>query len=136
MKFQVVTRLRQVVTKPILIIDDEPIVREAIRDWLKDTGYQVATAESDEEAFELIKEQDFSVMVLDIRWPGKTGLIPLKEMKAVKPRVKFIVMTAYPSPEVAVEAMKLGAVDYLVKPITPDDLERVVRETLLKSESE
>jgi len=124
------------VRKPILVVDDEPIVRESIRNWLKDAGYQVATAESDEEAFELIKEQHFSVMVLDIKWPGKAGLMPLKEMKAMKPQVKFIVMTAYPSPEVAVEAMKLGAVDYLIKPVVPDDLERLIRETLPKCENE
>ena len=122
--------------KSVLILDDEPVVGESIRNWLKEAGYQVAAAESDEKAFELMKEHDFSVMVLDMRWPGKSGLMVLKEMKAVKPQVKFIVMTAYPSPEVAVEAMKLGAVDYLVKPITPDDLERLIRETLLNCESE
>ena len=122
--------------KSVLILDDEPVVGESIRNWLKKAGYQVAAAESDEKAFELMKEHDFNVMVLDMRWPGKSGLMVLKEMKAVKPQVKFIVMTAYPSPEVAVEAMKLGAVDYLIKPITPDDLERLIRETLLNCESE
>ena len=122
--------------KSVLILDDEPIVGESIRNWLKEAGYQVAAAESDEKAFELMKEHDFSVMVLDMRWPGESGLMVLKEMRAVKPQVKFIVMTAYPSPEVAVEAMKLGAVDYLIKPITPDNLERLIRETLLNCESE
>ena len=122
--------------KPILIVDDEPIVRESIRDWLKEAGYQVATAESGEEALELIEKQDFSVMVLDIRLPGKTGITVLKEVKALKPEIKSIVITAYPSADLADEAMKLGAVDYLIKPIAPDDLERLVRETLLKCESQ
>ena len=121
--------------KPILIVDDEPIVRESIRDWLKEAGYQVATAESGEEALELIEKQDFSVMVLDIRLPGKTGITVLKEVKALKPEIKSIVITAYPTAELMAEAMKLGAVDYLVKPIAPDDLERLIRETLLKCES-
>jgi len=124
------------VGNPILIVEDEPIVQKSIRNWLKEAGFQVATAESDEQAFKLIKERDFSVMVLDIRWPGKSGLTLLREMKAVKPQTKFIVMTAYPSPEVAVEAMKLGAVDYLIKPVVPGDLEKLIRETLLKYESE
>lgn len=124
-----VRRLRQTARKLILIVDDEPIVRESIRKQLTEAGYQVATADSGEEAFKLIREWDFSVMVLDIRWPGKIGLMALKEMKAVRPYVKFIVMTAYPSPEVAVEAMKLGAVDYLVKPVAPNDLERVIQKT-------
>jgi len=122
--------------KPILILDDETIVRESIRNRLKGAGYQVAMAESDEQAFELMKGQDFGVMVLDIRCPGKSGLMALKEMKAVKPQGNFIVMTAYPSPEVAVEAMKLGTVDYLIKPVAPSDLERLIRETLGECETE
>jgi len=120
----------------ILVVDDEPIVRESIRDWLKDAGYQVATAESGEEALEMIETQDFSVVVLDIRLPGRTGIKVLKEIKALKPQIKSIVITAYPSAEIADEAMKLGAVDYLIKPIAPDELERLIRETLVKCESE
>jgi len=61
------------VSKPILIVDDEAIVRESIGGWLKDAGYQVVTAESGEEALEMIAKQDFGVMVLDIRLPGKSG---------------------------------------------------------------
>ena len=122
--------------KPILIVDDEPIVRESIRDWLKDAGYQVETAETGEEALEMIEKQDFSVMILDIRLPGKTGISVLKEVKALKPQIKSIVITAYPTAELTAEAMKLGAVDYLVKPITPEDLERLIRGTLLKCGSQ
>jgi DNA-binding NtrC family response regulator len=118
------------VSKPILIVDDEPIVRESIRDWLKDAGYQVCTAESGEEALKLMESQDFSILVLDVRLPGKTGIQILKEIKALKPHVKSIVITAYPSVELAVEVMKLGAVDYLIKPIAPDELEKLIRETL------
>lgn len=123
------------VEKPILIVDDEPIVREAIRDWLKDAGYQVAMAGSGEEALEMIGKQDFSVMILDIRLPGITGINVLKEMKVLKPQIKSIVITAYPTVELTDEAMKLGAIDYLIKPIAPDDLEKLIRETLLKCES-
>ena len=118
--------------KPILIVDDEPIVRESIRDWLVDDGYQVVTAESAEQALELLEKQEFSILVLDIRLPGKTGIQILKEIKALKPQIKSIVITAYPSAELAVEAMKLGAVDYLIKPVAPDELEKLIRETLLK----
>lgn len=121
-------------SKPILIVDDEAIVRESIADWLKDAGYQVVTAESGEEALELIEKQDFSVLVLDVRLPGKTGITVLKEVKALRPDIKSIIITAYPSTELAEEAMKLGAVDYLIKPIAPDELERLIRETLPKCE--
>lgn len=122
------------VRKPILIVDDEPIVRESIRDWLKDAGYEVETAESGEQALEMVEKQDFSVMIVDMRLPGKTGLKVLQEVKAVKPQTKFIVITAYPSVEMAVDVMKLGAVDYLIKPVAPDDLERLIQETLLECE--
>ena len=114
----------------VLIVDDEPIVRESIRDWLKDAGYQVATAETGEEALEMVEKQDFSVMVLDLRLPGKTGITVLKEVKTQRPWIKSIIITAYPSAETTAEATKLGAIDYLIKPVAPDDLERLVRETL------
>jgi len=69
-------------------------------------------------------------MVLDMRLPGKSGIQVLKEVKAAKPQIKSIIITAYPSTELAAEVMKLGAVDYLIKPVVPDDLERLIRETL------
>ncbi len=122
--------------KPILIVDDEPIVRESIRDWLKDAGYQVATAETGEQALEMVQEEDFGVVLLDVRLPGRTGLAVLKDLKAAKPHIKAIVITAYPTTEMSLEAMKLGAVDYLVKPIAPDDLERLIRDALVELEGQ
>ena len=122
--------------KPILIVDDEPIVRESIRDWLQDAGYQVYTAESGEEALSLIEKQDFSLIVIDVRLPGKTGIKILTEVKQQKPQIKSIVITAYPSAEMAAEAMKLGAVDYLIKPVNPDDLEKLIQSTLLEYEKQ
>ncbi len=122
-------------SRPILIVDDEPIVREAIRDWLKDAGYDVAIAESGEEALELIAKQDFGVMVVDVRLPGMTGIKVLKEVKARRPEIKSIVITAYPTSETAAEAAVLGAVNYLVKPVAPDELERLIREALAKAQA-
>lgn len=116
--------------KPILIVDDEPIVRESIRDWLQDAGYQVETAESGEQALEMVAREDFSIILLDVRLPGKTGIKVLKEVKALKPDTKTIVITAYPSPDMEAEAMRLGAMDYLIKPVYPDDLEKLIREAL------
>ena len=119
----------------VLIVDDEPIVRESLRDWLKDAGYQVATAESGEEALEMIEKQDFGMVVLDIRLPGKTGIAVLKEIKTKRPWIKSIIITAYPSAVTANETEKLGAVDYLIKPIVPDDLESLIQETLRKCQN-
>ena len=124
------------VKKPILVVDDEPIVRESIRDWLKDAGYKIETAETGEEALEMIKKQDFSIIVLDIRLPGQTGITVLKQVKALKPEIKSIIITAYPSDDLLNEAKRLGAIDYLIKPIAPDDLEKLIRETLLKCDED
>ena len=121
--------------KAVLIVDDEAIVRESLGDWLKDT-YQVATAETGEKALELIEKHDFDVMVVDVRLPGKNGIQVLREVKEAKPHIESIVMTAYPSVDLAVEAMKLGAVDYLIKPVAPHSLERLIRETLIKDKGE
>jgi len=121
---------------PILIVDDEPIVRESLRDWLQDAGYKVMTAESGEEALEIINKNNFSVMILDIRLPGRTGIAVLKEVRVKKPDLKTIIITAYPNSDLTAEAMKLGALDYLIKPIVPDDLERLVRDAVRKFESE
>jgi DNA-binding NtrC family response regulator len=128
--------MMSVVKKPILVVDDEAIVRESIRDWLKDAGYQVATAETGEEALAMIRKGSFRVMVLDIRLPGQTGISVLKQVKALKPEIKSIIITAYPSDELLNEAKRLGAIDYLIKPIAPDNLERLIRETLLKCEED
>ena len=116
--------------KPILIVDDEAIVRESIRDWLKDAGYEVIVAESGEEALKLIRKQNFGVMILDLRLPGINGIDVLKKAKALKPDIKSIVITAYPTMLTQEEASKLGAIDYLVKPIFPDKLEELIRDTL------
>jgi NAD(P)H-flavin reductase/CheY-like chemotaxis protein len=90
----------------------------------------VATAESAEEALATVAKRDFSVMVLDIRLPGQTGLSILKEVKAQRPWIKSIIITAYPSEETTAEATRLGAVDYMVKPLAPDDLERLIRDSI------
>ncbi len=116
--------------KPVLIVEDEAIMRESLRDWLTDSGYQVETAEEGEEALRTIAEQDFGVAILDLRLPGKDGIEVLKEARAKRPQLKGIIITAYPSVQTAVEAMKEGAIEYLPKPFDLNELEKLVRETL------
>lgn len=115
---------------PILIIDDEPIVREALRDWLVDAGYAVQTAKTGEEGLKILESQEIGLVILDVRLPGKTGIRVLEEMKAMKPDVKAIVITAYASPQMRDEALKLGALQYMTKPIAPDKLEKLVKKAL------
>ncbi len=114
----------------VLIVEDETIMRESLRDWLTNSGYQVDTAEEGEQALKNIAEQDFGVVILDLRLPGKDGLEVLKEAKAARPQLKGILITAYPSVPTAVQAMKEGAVDFLPKPLDLNKLEQLIRQTL------
>jgi NADPH-dependent glutamate synthase beta subunit-like oxidoreductase/CheY-like chemotaxis protein/NAD-dependent dihydropyrimidine dehydrogenase PreA subunit len=116
--------------KPILVVDDEAIMRESLRDWLTDLGYQVETADEGEQALRTVAEQDFGVIILDLRLPGKDGIEILKEARAKRPDLRGVIITAYPSIQTAVQAMKEGAVDYLPKPFDLDDLGRLIREAL------
>jgi CheY-like chemotaxis protein len=116
--------------KPILVVEDEAVMRESLRDWLSDGGYLVETAEHGEAALEAIGEQDFSLLILDVKLPGKNGLEVLKEARAQKPKINGIIITAYPSVETVVEAMRIGAIDYLSKPFSLDAMEELIQKTL------
>ncbi len=121
--------------KPILIVDDESVLRESLRDWLTNAGYTVEAVETGEEALKLVKEQDFGVAILDLKLPGKNGLEVLRESRAQRPQLQGILITAYPSWETSVESMKLGAVDCLSKPFNLDGLEKLVQKALIPVEA-
>jgi NADPH-dependent glutamate synthase beta subunit-like oxidoreductase/NAD-dependent dihydropyrimidine dehydrogenase PreA subunit len=116
--------------KPILVVDDEAIMRESLRDWLTDDGYQVEIAEDGDAALKAIDKQDFGLAIVDLMLPGKNGIEVLREAKAKRPYLKGIIITAYASVPTAVEAMKEGAVDYLSKPIQLNQLEALIRDAL------
>jgi NADH-quinone oxidoreductase subunit E len=116
--------------KPILVVEDEAIMRESLRDWLTEDGYQVETAEEGGKALKAIAERDFSLLILDLRLPGGDGIDLLRQARARQPQLKGIIITAYPSVQTAVEAMKEGAVDYLPKPFDLNRLEESIQKTL------
>ena len=122
----------------ILVVDDDADMRELAYDMLKDRGHQVTMAGSGEEALKLLSEEDYAVVLTDLRMKGMEGIELLAEIKRRYPDINVILMTAFGSVETAVEAMKHGASDYLTKPVKKDDLvrviERVVREASLRRE--
>ena len=122
----------------ILVVDDDPDMREMVYDMLKDRGHQVTTAGSGQEALRALGEEDYAVVLTDLRMKGMQGLELLTEIKRLYPGLNVILMTAFGSVETAVEAMKHGASDYLTKPVKKDELvrviERVVREAALRRE--
>jgi two-component system, NtrC family, response regulator PilR len=115
----------------ILIIEDEEGMREALREWLTEGGYKVEAAKNGEDGLRIISDQDVALVLLDLRLPGKDGISVLKEAKTIRPQLKVIIITAYPSSQTKEAALKEGAADYLPKPFDLDDLEKLIRGTLL-----
>jgi len=118
----------------ILVVDDERNILKVVALTLKDQGYAVETAQSAEEALEKFRRQGFDLVVTDLKLPGKQGDELLTELKAGKPDLPVIVITAFGTIENAVDAMKKGAFNYLTKPVNPDELVTVAREALEKYE--
>jgi two-component system response regulator PilR (NtrC family) len=106
----------------ILIADDEAGVRESLAEILRDAGYAVETAGDGTAALEAIDRHDFAVVITDLRMPGADGLTVLRKLREVAPQTVPLVMTAHGSVESAVEALRAGAADYLLKPLAFDDV--------------
>ncbi len=106
----------------ILIVDDELIKRTILEDELRAAGYQVATAANPMEAEPILADTVFDVVLTDLRMPGQDGLSFLRNLKRRRPDQAAMVMTAYGTVDTAVEAMKIGAFDYLQKPFTTEEL--------------
>jgi len=114
----------------ILVVDDEGAIRYSIGKTLQKIGYQVSMAASGEEALELMSSQSFDVVLTDVRMPGLTGVELLARIKERAPDSIVILMTGYASLGTAIEAMRLGAHDYLVKPSTSQDIRQSVQRGL------
>lgn len=110
----------------IMVVDDELIVRESLKGWLEKFGYEVDTAEDAREALEKLEREGYALLFVDIKMPGMDGVELLKRVKEDQPDVIVVMITAHGSIESAIEAMKAGASDYLMKPFDPEDLELLI----------
>ena len=106
----------------ILVVDDELIVRDSLKELLEDEGFSVSMAASGAEAVEMISKEPFQLMLADIKMPGMDGVELLKRSVEIIPDLPVIMMTAYATVETAIEALKTGALDYLIKPFDPETL--------------
>jgi len=106
----------------ILIVDDELIMRESLSGWLERDGHVIETAASGEEALLKAGQSHFDILLVDIKMEGISGLEVLKQIKEEDPDAAIVMITAYGSVGTAIEAMKNGASDYLMKPFDPDEL--------------
>ncbi len=110
----------------IMVVDDELIVRESLKGWLEKFGYGVDTAEDALAALKKLEKESYDVLLVDIKMPGMDGLELLKKVKEDQPDVIVVMITAHGSIESAIEAMKEGASDYLMKPFDPEALELLI----------
>ncbi len=106
----------------LLVVDDEVRFVETIAKRLSARGYDVTTACSGREALDRIATEAFDVMVLDVRMPGMDGLTVLREARAIRPLLQVVLLSGNASINAAVEGMRLGAVDYLLKPADLEEL--------------
>ncbi len=116
----------------ILVIDDEQIVHESCNRILTEEGYEVKNAFTGQEGFKKIEEEQFDLVITDLKMPGISGMEALKKIKKDNPNIGIVMVTGYSTAETAVEAMKLGAFDYLPKPFTPDELISVINKAVEK----
>ncbi len=110
----------------ILIVDDEAIIRESLRDWLSDVGHQVLTAENGLQALEIIEKEKPGIAFVDLVMPGMDGIELLKRTKEISPSIDVVIITAYGSIPTAINAMREGAYDYIEKPFCPERAELLV----------
>ena len=115
------------IKKKILIVDDEEGIRFTFRVFLEEEGYEVLTAKDYSEMKVLLKENDFDAVFADIILEGKSGIDVLREIKQKNEMCPVIMITGAPSLESAAEALRLGAYDYIQKPVTKETLLRIVK---------
>jgi DNA-binding NtrC family response regulator len=111
----------------VLVVDDDAVLRKLVSDQVARMGFDSAAAASGEEALDALSKSDFDVVLLDIRMPGLSGLDTLREVRKLEDPPEVIMLTADTSLGTGLEAMRLGAYDYLTKPATLDEIEAVIR---------
>jgi len=114
----------------IMVVDDEERICENIEKILSKNKYEVSHAVSADEAIEKMAKESFSLLISDIIMPGKNGLELLKLVKTEWPLTKAVMITAYASTDTAMKAIQMGALDYIPKPFTPDELRSTVEKVL------
>jgi len=116
----------------ILIVDDEEVVRRSYASALALARCRAQAARDGEEALSAMEREPFDVVLLDLRMPGRGGLAVLEQMKRRWPDREVVIVTGYPTVDSAKEAVRLGAFDYLAKPLGPDELVETTRAALLR----
>ena len=116
----------------ILVVDDEETVRNLLQRTLAEAGYNVTTAANGEETLSAVSQGEIEVVLLDIKMPGMSGIEVLGKLTAYWPEICVIIVTAVVDTQTAVEALKMGAYDYITKPFNRDEVVKKVQEAVEK----
>jgi len=116
--------------KAVLIVDDEKNILLTVSQSLETLHLEMDTAMNGEDALAKLKGRDFGLILLDLRMPGMDGMEVLRRVREIRPDIQIIIITAYGTIELAVEAMRLGAVDFIQKPFTPEEIRDLVSRVL------
>jgi len=120
----------------VLIVDDEEDFLETLVKRMEQRKIDAAGVRSGEEALELMKQKSYDVVILDVKMPGgMDGIETLREMKKIQPLTEVILLTGHASVETSIEGMKLGAFDYVLKPVKLEDLLSKVADAIQKKDS-
>ncbi|MBF0395373.1 MAG: response regulator [Desulfobacterales bacterium] len=122
--------------KKILVIDDEQIVLDSVYKILITENYEVDTTLSGTKGIKMAISEPYDVVLTDIRMPDIGGLLVLRDIKRAKPELQVIIITGYATVQSAVQAMKLGASDYIEKPFSPEELIKAIARALEKAKTE
>lgn len=110
----------------ILIVDDEKNIRMTVSEALAEMDVRIDTAVNGEEALTKLRENDFGLVLLDLRMPGIDGMEVLERLRRERPEIRIVIITAHGTVDSAVDAMKLGAVDFIQKPFTPKEIRHII----------
>jgi len=116
---------------PILVVDDEDVMCESMAAWLREDGYRVDTAPNGQRALELARAADYAICFVDLKMPGgMDGIETMMEIHRIRPEASIIIITAYATVDTAIQAMKEGAQEYIVKPCNPQEISMLVSRIL------
>jgi len=114
----------------ILVVEDNPGIRELFRELLSQEGYTVKLAQNGKEALLKVRKESFDLILTDVKMPQMSGIQLLEELQKIVPDTKVVIITATADSEIAVKAMKLGAYDYITKPFYLDSILQKVKKAL------
>jgi two-component system response regulator AtoC len=118
----------------VLVVDDEVFVREMLCDFFDKLNFEVVTAADGTEGVRAFQEGTFSVVLVDLKMPGKSGIETLGDIRQFDAKTPVIIMTGYPTIDTSIEALRLGAYDYIIKPFKLQDLREIVERAIKEQE--